>query len=75
MPKSPARLARRQSGSSTRCEPRVPVDESRHVAEALKAVNAKYKYTEYSGVGPQFLGPGLREPDLVPWLLEQSSEH
>ena len=56
-------------------DPAVPVDESRHMAEALKAVNAKYKYTEYPGVGHNSWDQAYAEPDLVPWLLEQSLKH
>jgi predicted peptidase len=56
-------------------DPAVPVDESRHMAEALKAANAKYKYTEYPGVGHNSWDQAYAEPDLVPWLLEQSLKH
>ena len=53
-------------------DPAVPVDESRHMAEALKAANAKFKYTEYPGVAHNSWDPAYAEPDLVPWLLAQS---
>ena len=56
-------------------DPAVPVAESRHMAEALKAANAKFKYTEYPGVGHNSWDPAYAEPDLVPWLLEQSLKH
>ncbi len=50
----------------------VPVAESRHMAEALKAANVKFKYTEYPGVGHNSWDRAYAEPDLVPWLLSQS---
>ncbi len=56
-------------------DPAVPVDESRHMAEALKAANAKFKYTEYPGVGHNSWDQAYAEPDLVPWLLAQSLSH
>jgi predicted peptidase len=56
-------------------DPAVPVTESRHMAEALTAVNAKFKYTEYPGVGHNSWEKAYAEPDLVPWMLEQSLKH
>ena len=56
-------------------DPAVPVAGSRHMAEALKAANAKFKYTEYPGVGHNSWDQAYAEPDLVPWLLEQSLKH
>lgn len=53
----------------------VPVTEARHMAEALKAVNAKFKYTEYPGVGHNSWDNAYAEPDLFPWMLEQSLKH
>jgi predicted peptidase len=50
----------------------VPVTEARRMAEALKAANAKFKYTEYPGVGHNSWDQAYAEPDLVPWMLEQS---
>lgn len=52
----------------------VPVEESRHMAAALKAAGANYKYTEYPGVGHNSWDKAYAEPDLVPWLLAQSLE-
>jgi predicted peptidase len=49
----------------------VPVEESRKMAEALKAAGANYKYTEYPGVGHNSWDKAYAEPELVPWLLEQ----
>jgi predicted peptidase len=56
-------------------DPAVPVDESRHMAEALKTTNGKFKYTEYPGVGHNSWDQAYAEPDLIPWLLEQSLKH
>jgi hypothetical protein len=42
---------------------------------ALKAVNAKYKYTEYPGIGHNSWDQAYAEPDLVSWLLSQSQKH
>src|ERR1700704_1194007 len=56
-------------------DPAVPVTEARHMAEALKAANAKFKYSEYPGVGHNSWDQAYAEPELVPWLLEQSLKH
>jgi len=56
-------------------DPAVPVTESRNMAEALKAANAKFKYTEYPGVGHNSWDQAYAEPDLVPWLLAQTLKH
>jgi predicted peptidase len=53
----------------------VPVIEARQMAEALTAVKAKFKYTEYPGVGHNAWDNAYAEPDLVPWMLEQSLKH
>jgi predicted peptidase len=52
-------------------DPVVPVEESRKMVEALKAVNANVKYTEYPGVGHNSWDKAYAEPDFVPWLLSQ----
>jgi len=56
-------------------DPSVPVEESRKMAEALKAAGANYKYTEYPGVGHNSWEKAYAEPDLVPWLLAQKLAH
>jgi predicted peptidase len=53
----------------------VPVEESRKMAEALKAAGANYKYTEYPGVGHNSWDKAYAEPELVPWLLSQKLPH
>jgi predicted peptidase len=47
----------------------VPVEESRHMAAALKAANDEFKYTEYPGVDHNSWDKAYAEPELVPWLL------
>ena len=49
----------------------VPVAESRHMVEALKAVNGNVRYSEYEGVGHNVWLKALAEPELFPWLLAQ----
>ena len=53
-------------------DPLVPVEQSRHMAEALKAARADYKYTEYPGVEHNSWDKAYAEPELVPWLLSKS---
>jgi predicted peptidase len=53
-------------------DPLVPVEQSRHMAEALKAAGADYKYTEYPGVDHNSWDKAYAEPELVPWLLSKS---
>jgi len=50
----------------------VPVEESRHMAAALKSAGANFKYSEYPGVRHNSWDQAYAEPDLVPWLLAQS---
>jgi predicted peptidase len=50
-------------------DPSVPVEQSRHMAEALKAAGADFKYTEYPGVDHNSWDKAYAEPELVPWLL------
>lgn len=50
----------------------VPVEESRHMAAALKASGADFKYTEYPGVGHNSWDKAYAEPELVFWLLSKS---
>ena len=53
----------------------VPVEESRKMAQALKAANANFRYTEYAGVGHDAWDRAYAEPELVPWLLAQTLHH
>jgi predicted peptidase len=50
----------------------VPVEEARHMAAALKAAGADFKYTEYPGVGHDSWDKAYAELDLVLWLLSKS---
>ena len=56
-------------------DPAVPVEESRKMADALKAAGAIYQYTEYPGVGHNSWEKAYAEPELVPWLLTQKLAH
>ncbi|HYL15517.1 MAG TPA: PHB depolymerase family esterase [Terriglobales bacterium] len=52
-------------------DPAVPVEESRKMVEALRAVNTNVRYTEYPGVGHNSWDKAYAEPEFVPWLLAQ----
>jgi predicted peptidase len=49
----------------------VPVDESRGVVEALKALNVPVKYSELPGVGHNSWDAAYRDPEVATWLLAQ----
>lgn len=49
----------------------VPVKNSRIMVNALKAVKAKVKYTEYVGVKHDSWINAFAEPDFLPWLFAQ----
>jgi predicted peptidase len=51
---------------------RVPVSESRRMAEALEQMGGVVLYTEYEGVGHNSWDRAYSEPDLLPWLLSKS---
>ena len=53
-------------------DPSVPVEQSRHMAEALKAAGADFKYTEYPAIDHNSWDKAHAEPELVPWLLAHS---
>jgi len=53
-------------------DPLVPVEQSRHMAEALKAAGADFKYTEYPGVDHNSWDKAYAEPELLSWLLAKS---
>jgi predicted peptidase len=50
----------------------VSVEESRKMAQALRAAKANVRYTEYPGVGHNAWDKAYAEPELVPWLLAQT---
>lgn len=52
-------------------DPTVPVEESRKMAQALRAAKGNVRYTEYPGVQHNSWDKAYAEPDLVPWLLAQ----
>ena len=49
----------------------VPVEGSRQMYEALKAVGADVRYTEFKDAGHGAWVPAWQEPGLVPWLFAQ----
>jgi predicted peptidase len=53
----------------------VPVEQSRHMAEALKAAGTQFRYTEYPGVNHNSWDKAYAEPELVPWLLSKALKH
>ena len=55
-------------------DPVVPVMESRQMVEALRALGAPVKYTEYPGVGHNSWDPAYAEPELWTWMLEKTRE-
>ena len=52
-------------------DPTVPVDESRRIAAALKAIEADVRYTELSGIGHNAWTPAYEREDLFIWLFKQ----
>jgi len=52
-------------------DPAVPVEEARKMNQALLAVHANVKYTEYPGVQHESWDQAYAEPNLLPWLLQQ----
>src|SRR5208337_2983397 len=53
-------------------DPVIPVSESRHMVEALKAAGANVRYTEYPGVGHNSWDKAYADPELMTWLLSKS---
>jgi predicted peptidase len=47
----------------------ISVEESRRMAQALKAAGGNVRYTEYPGVGHNAWDPAYTDPDFFPWLL------
>ena len=56
-------------------DPTVPVEESRKMKAALDAAHGNVRYTEYPGVQHESWDKAYAEPELVPWLLQQHSQH
>ena len=55
-------------------DPVVDVNDSRKMVEALKAVEADVKYTEYAGVKHDSWKKAFQEPKLLAWLFSQKKE-
>jgi len=49
----------------------VPVDESRGVVAALKALNVPVKYSELPGIGHNAWDTAYRDPEVATWLFAQ----
>ncbi len=52
-------------------DPLISVEESRHMAEALKAKGGSVRYTEYEGVGHNAWDKAYAEPEFFKWLFAQ----
>lgn len=52
----------------------VPVEQSRRMIEALKAVGGEPKYTEYEGVGHNSWDNAYGTDELYEWMLEQQKD-
>jgi predicted peptidase len=52
-------------------DPTVPVDASRWMAAALKAIGAPVQYTELPGVGHNAWDPAYGRADVLTWLFQQ----
>jgi predicted peptidase len=52
-------------------DPKIPVQRSREMVEALKNVGASPRYTEYPGVGHNSWDRAYSEKELFRWLREQ----
>jgi len=53
-------------------DPTVPVTESQRMNDALKALGADVRYTEYPGVGHNSWDKAYAEPELFSWMLSKS---
>ncbi len=54
-------------------DPRVPVSESRRMAEAMRAFGRRVRYSEYRNVGHNSWDKAYDEPDFFPWLLSHQT--
>ncbi len=52
----------------------VPVEESRRMYAALKAVGADVRYTEYPGVGHNAWDWDYEQPPMITWMLKQAKK-
>ena len=50
----------------------IPVEESRTIVAALRALGADVRYTEYANVQHNSWTRAYAEPELIPWLLAQN---
>jgi predicted peptidase len=52
-------------------DPTVPVEQSRKMVAALKAIGANVQYVEFPGVGHDAWNPAYERADLFEWMLKQ----
>jgi predicted peptidase len=55
-------------------DPTVPVTESRRMNDALKALGAEVRYTEYPGVGHNSWDQAYAEAELFSWMFSKSTD-
>jgi predicted peptidase len=55
-------------------DPVIPVDESRKMFAALKAIGADVRYSEYPGVQHDSWNKAYAEPDFLSWLLSHTKK-
>lgn len=53
----------------------IPVEESRKMVEAMKAVGAQVRYTEYPDMGHNAWDRAYVEPEFPKWVQEQRRKH
>jgi predicted peptidase len=53
----------------------VPVSQSEQLVRVLESINAPVRFTKYAGVGHNSWNRAYAEPELIPWLLEQTNVH
>lgn len=53
-------------------DPLISVENPRRLIAALREAGGKPRYTEYPGVGHDSYRTAFQEPDLLPWLFQQS---
>lgn len=55
-------------------DPVIPVEESRRMADELKAAGADVRYTEYPDAGHNAWDPAYNDPELWQWLLTRTHQ-
>jgi predicted peptidase len=52
----------------------IPVEQSRMLVDALRDAGGEVHYTEYPAIGHNSWDAAYREPELMPWMLQQRRE-